>query len=390
MTDSLCDWFKNFKFRFKQCSCVNLIWLINFLPTVAGFPLLSKKFSFLFWIFHTVLLFYVYILGTVIYQIYFAADFVDSINSFFNISVFVLIANDSSWLIWKRNDINDLLKLVKKNDDLIIETGRFLDVHQKLLKSIKIVVIMCYMFHLVNDVMIFIPSRTIGMDDFSVASCVGLEPLSSSPNREACMVILALQELTAIVAVCSYDCALLFLFSHTTAVFQILHEDMKSFSDVTKTCQHSKEAYYEIEDRLKNIIVRHALALHTVGKLEAIYRVTIGIGFGLDAISLCLFFVLPLEVCLNFAPLIYHSLFIFFLYCFQGQRLTTASEKFEIAVYCCGWENLRVKEQRQVLLMLKQAQKPVIVYAARVIPIRIHTFASTMQSIYKFVTIFKV
>lgn len=204
------------------------------------------------------------------------------------------------------------------------------------------------------------------------------------------MVILALQELTAIVAVCSYDCALLFLFSHTTAVFQILYEDMTSFNDITQTCTRSAEAYIEIEDRLKNIIIRHALALHTVGKLESIYSLAIGIGFGLDAISLCLFFVLPLDVCLNFAPLIYHSLFIFFLYCFQGQRLTTASEKFEMAVYCCGWENLRVKERRQVLLMLKQAQKPVIVYAARVIPIRIHTFASTMQSIYKFVTIFKV
>nr|AOE48041.1 putative odorant receptor OR36 [Athetis lepigone] len=390
MTDGICDWLKNFRQRFKQCSCVNLVWLINFFPTLAGFPLLSKKFSFSFWIVHTILFFYVYILGTVVYQMYFAEDFVDSINSFFNISVFVLIANDSCWLIYKRNNFNDLLKLVKKNDDMIIETGRFLDIHQKLLKSIKIIVIMCYMFHLVNDVIIFIPTRTIGMDDFSVVSCVGLEPISASPNREACMVILALQELTAIVAVCSYDVALLFLFSHTTAVFQILHEDMSGFCNITKTCHKSEEAYCKIKDRLNNIMFRHALALHTVRKVEAIYSVTIGVAFGLDAISLCLFFVLPLDVVLNFAPLIYHSLFIFFLYCFQGQRLTTASEKFETAVYCCGWEKLRVTERRQVLLMLKQAQVPVIVFAARVIPMRIHTFANTMQAIYKLVTIFKV
>ncbi|KAF9421888.1 hypothetical protein HW555_002328 [Spodoptera exigua] len=319
----------------------------------------------LFWIVHTTLLFYVYLLGTAIYQMYFAEDFVDSINSFFNISVFILIGNDSWWLISKRTDFNDLLKIVITNDNLIIEAGRFLDVHQKLLKSIKIIVIMCYIFHFVNDVMIFIPSRTIGMDDFSTVSCVGMEPLSNSPNRQACMAVLALQELTAIVAVCSYDVALLFLFSHTTVVFQILYEDMTDFANISK----SHETYYVVEDRLKNIVFRHVLALHTVRKLENIYSVAIGIGFGLDAISLCLFFVLPLDVCLNFAPLIYHSLFIFFLYCFQGQRLTTASEKFEMAVYCCGWENLRVKERRQVLLMLKQAQKPVIVYAARVIPI---------------------
>ncbi|KAH9637893.1 hypothetical protein HF086_013379 [Spodoptera exigua] len=213
--------------------------------------------------------------------------------------------------------------MVITNDNLIIEAGRFLDVHQKLLKSIKIIVIMCYMFHFVNDVMIFIPSRTIGMDDFSTVSCVGMEPLSNSPNRQACMAVLALQELTAIVAVCSYDVALLFLFSHTTVVFQILYEDMTDFANISK----SHETYYVVEDRLKNIVFRHVLALHTVRKLENIYSVAIGIGF--------------------------------------GQRLTTASEKFEMAVYCCGWENLRVKERRQVLLMLKQAQKPVIVYAAR-------------------------
>ncbi|XP_022819946.1 uncharacterized protein LOC111351947 [Spodoptera litura] len=376
----------NIRDRLKQNTCVNLVWLINFLPNLAGFPLLSQKFKFFFWIVHTILLFYVCLLGTAMYQTYFAEDFVDSINSFFNISVFILIGNDSWWLISKRNDLNDLLKMVKKNDDLIIESGRFQEIHQKLMKSIKIIVIMCYMFHFVNDVMIFIPSRTIGMDDFSTVSCVGMEPLSSRPNRQACMVVLALQELTAIVAVCSYDVALLFLFSHTTVVFQILYQDMTEFANISK----SHKTYYVVEDRLKNIVYRHVLALHTVRKLEDIYSVAIGIGFGLDAISMCLFFVLPLDVCLNFAPLIYHSLFIFFLYCFQGQRLTTASEKFEMAVYCCGWENLRVKERRQVLLMLKQAQKPVIVYAARVIPIRIHTFASTMQSIYKFVTIFKV
>ena len=74
---------------------------------VDGFSHLCVIFAFymiavLFWIIHTVLLFYVYILGTVIYQMYFAEGFVDSINSFFNISVFVLIANNSWWLVSKR------------------------------------------------------------------------------------------------------------------------------------------------------------------------------------------------------------------------------------------------------------------------------------------------
>lgn len=204
------------------------------------------------------------------------------------------------------------------------------------------------------------------------------------------MIILALQELTAIVAVASYDVTLLFLFSHTAAMYRILYKDMMSFNDLAERCNSTSQVYLKIKERLENLITRHALALHTVNKLQATYSASIGLGFLLNAVSMCLFFVLPLDVCLSFAPLIYHSLFIFFLYCYQGQRLTTASEKFEMAVYCCGWEHLRVKERRCVLLMLKRAQKPVIVFAARVIPIRIHTFANTMQSIYKFVTVFRL
>uniref|UniRef100_A0A2A4JHA7 Odorant receptor n=1 Tax=Heliothis virescens TaxID=7102 RepID=A0A2A4JHA7_HELVI len=383
-------WLKQFKRRLEENSFENLIWLLNGLPRLCGFPLFDVKFNYLFWTIHMFLLFYIYIVGIVVYQMYSTGGFIDCINSFFNISAFILVFVDGWWIYKKRTEFNKLLEVVKKNDDLITETGRFLDVHEKMLRSIKIIIIMCYVFHFVNEIMIFIPFRTLKMDDFSIASCVGLEPLDVSPNHEICMGLLAVQVVTSVVLVCSYDLSLLFLFSHTTAVFQILFEEMMSLNEIAETCQKSDEDYDVIVARLRNVTVRHVLALHTVRKLEDIFSISIGICFGLDTISLCLFFVLPLEVCMHFAPMIYHSLFIFFLYCCQGQRLTTASEKFEMAVYCCGWENLRVKERRQVLLMLVQAQRPVIVYAARIIPIRIHTFASTMESIYKFVTIFKV
>lgn len=217
-----------------------------------------------------------------------------------------------------------------------------------------------------------------------------MEPLTSFPNRQICMAILAAQELTASVVVTSYDITLLFLFAHTTTIFLMLYEEMESFQDLAASYDGSIKMRLAISNYLKNIVVRHSLVLTTVAKLQTIYNFSIGISFGFDALSLCLFFVLPLDVSLNFAPLIYYCLFVFFLYCLQGQRITTASEKFEMAVYCCGWENLDAKDQKYILLMLKVAQKPVILYAADVIPIRIHTFANTMQSIYKFVTVFKV
>ncbi|PZC81669.1 hypothetical protein B5X24_HaOG200916 [Helicoverpa armigera] len=384
------EWLKQCKRRLEQNSFENLIWLLDLLPALLGSPLLTEKFNYLFWTMHGIVVFYLYIVGIAVYQKYSAEGFIDSINSLFNFFAFILIAVTVWWMHRKRKEFNDLLEVAQKNDDLIIETGRFLHVHEKMLRSIKIIIILCYVFHFINEVVVYIPFRILRMEDFSIASCVGLEPLNVSPNREVCMGLMTANILISIMVICCYDISLLFLFSHTTAVFQILFEEMMSINDSTQTCQNSDEDYAVIVARLKNVIVRHVLALQTVGKVEDIFSVSIGICFGLDAISLCLFFVLPLEVILHFAPMIYHSLFILFLYCFQGQRLTTASEKFEMAVYCCGWENLRVKERKQVLLMLKRAQKPVIVYAAKVIPIRIYTFASTMQAIYKFVTIFKV
>nr|AII01047.1 odorant receptor [Dendrolimus houi] len=382
--------FQMVKRLMKEDTCVNLISLLNFLPTIAGFSFQSEKFDVKFWIIHTFLYSYVHIVGTIVYQIYDADGFIDSINSFFNISLCILICNCSWWLLYKREDLKELLYYVQQNDDFVRESGRFLDKQIKLLHKIKLIILACYVFHFVDAVIIYIPSRIMKLNDFSVATCVGLQPLTVSPNREICMGILAAQELTAVLAVSSYDAILLFLFCHITATFQLLYDDMMDFNHLADEYEANSELESEVDARLKNLIIRHILTLKTVKKLQEIYNTAVGIGFGLNAISMCLFFVLPIDVCLNFAPLIYHSFFVFFLYCYQGQRLTTASERFEMSVYCCGWEKIQVKQQKSILLMLMRAQKPVIIYAAGVVPIRLYTFASTMQSIYKFVAVFKL
>nr|AII01094.1 odorant receptor [Dendrolimus kikuchii] len=382
--------FQILKRLMKEDTCATLISILNFLPTIAGFSLQREKYDVKFWIIHTFLYSYVHIVGTVVYQMYDADGFIDSINSFFNISLCILICNCSWWLLYKREDLKELLYYVQQNDDLVRDSGRFLDKQIKLLHKIKLIILACYVFHFVDAVIIYIPSRIMNINDFSIATCVGLQPLTVSPNREICMAILAAQELTAVLAVSSYDAILLFLFCHITATFQLLNEDMIDFNHLADEYEANSEIESEVDARLKSLIIRHSFTLSTVKKLQGIYSTAVGIGFGLDAISMCLFFVLPIDVCLNFAPLIYHSFFVFFLYCYQGQRLTTASERFEMSVYCCGWEKIQVKHQKSILLMLMKAQKPVIIYAAGVVPIRLYTFASTMQSIYKFVAVFKL
>lgn len=207
-----------------------------------------------------------------------------------------------------------------------------------------------------------------------------MEPLKNSPNREICTTFFILQAIFGIGVTASYDATFLFIFAHTAAMFEILQEETMSLNDQEIT---------KVAGIIKNLVHRHSLILHTVKEIQNIYSVTIGVSFGLEAISMCIFFVLPLNLAFNFTPIILHGFFVFFLYCYQGQKITTAAERFQTAVYFCGWENFKIKEQKMVLIMLRQSQMPVVLKAGSLVPVCIYTFASTLQSIYKFVTAFK-
>ncbi|XP_045542796.1 putative odorant receptor 19b [Papilio machaon] len=222
--------------------------------------------------------------------------------------------------------------------------------------------------------------RVFGFSYFS-SKVLGMAPLKKSPNREICTTFFVLQAILGICITASYDATFLFIFAHTAAMFEFLEEETMSLND--------GEEIPTVSERINKLVYRHSLILNTVKEIQEIYSVTIGVSFGLEAISMCIFFVLPLNLAFNFTPIIVHGMFVFFLYCYQGQKITTAAERFQTAVYFCGWENFNIKEQKMILIMLRQSQKPVILKAGSVVPVCIYTFASTLQSIYKFVTAFK-
>ncbi|XP_045542795.1 odorant receptor 10a-like [Papilio machaon] len=336
---------RNFILKFKNKltdnSFENLIWLINLFPNMLGF-------------------------------------------SYFGVKIKGKCYNG----IWK--SLINLLELANKNNNMAMESETSADKLKQIIKSIKKLIIIWYLFHLINGVFVFIPKRISEMNDCSLSSCVGLKPLSERPNKEACMVILTAHALFCIITTAAYDATFLFLFAHTASMFEILKEETISLNEIYQTSKYEHlEDTQIVTERLKNLINRHSLILHTVKKIQSIYNIAVGISLGLEAISMCLFFVLPFEAVLNLVPIIIHGLSMFFLYCYQGQKITTAAEGFEMAVYCCGWENFDIKEQKMILIMLRQSQKPVILKAASVAPICIYSFACTMQSIYKLVTAFK-
>lgn len=169
-------------------------------------------------------------------------------------------------------------------------------------------------------------------------------------------------------------------------MYQILADEMMAFNKYEDLNEHKAL----VNKTLPSLVGRHSLTLDVINKLKSLYSVSLGINFGSHALCILLILYLPLEEWFVFSPIWVYCALVFFLYCFLCQKLADASEIFERAVYCCGWENFDLKEQKMVFMMLRQAQKPVEVLAANIIPVNIYTFATTLQAMFKFVTVVKI
>nr|AQQ73527.1 olfactory receptor 54 [Heliconius melpomene rosina] len=384
--DNIKDYFIETRFQLRDNSLENIIWLVNLVPSKAGFSILKDKISAPFWILHLSLLFYVYGVGSVVYQIKFAQGASDFIKSYVNISILILTANNSYWFLMKRPLLKVVIEQVTRNDSLSKETVFLKDKHGKLLSVIKKILFIFYGFNLLDALFIYIPHRVdVSNDYYSMTPCVGLEPLTMSPNREICHVILFSQEISIMTVVLNYQALLLFLIAHTAAMYQMLAAEMLAFEEY-----ENSDINIVVKEHLPSLIERHALTLSIIDNLKALYSMPMGVNFGSNAVCICLFFYLSLHEWITFAPVLIYCFLVFFLYCFLCQRLINASEVFENAVYSCGWEKFNMKEKKTIYVMLLQAQKPITLLAADIIPVNIYTFASTLRAMYQFITVVKL
>lgn len=209
--------------------------------------------------------------------------------------------------------------------------------------------------------------------------------MTAFPNRQICSTLLCIQECTIMVAVLNYQALMLFLIAHTATMYHLLAEELMLFSVFTDL----EENQALVKQRLPTLICRHSLILSICEKLKSLYSFPLGVDFGSNAVCMSLFFYLPLQEYLKYIPILVYCFVSFFLYCFLCQKLMNASEIFERAIYSCGWENFSIKEKKMIYVMLRQAQKPVIILAADIIPVNMYTFAQTLQAMFKFVTVVK-
>nr|QIJ45786.1 olfactory receptor [Glyphodes pyloalis] len=329
---------------------------------------------------------YIYGVGNVVYQVEYAQTAGDFIKSYVNVTLFVLIANNSYWFIMKRPLLKSTLDGIKRSDDLAIVNELFRGKHERTVRKIKRILFIFYGFNLGNATFVYLPNRVDVLNNYAMTPCVGMGPLTSSPNREICMTLLFSQELTIMTVVLNYQALLLLLIAHTALLYEMLSEEIMTLNNFNRNEFFNNPATKEV---LPRIIHRHSIILSVIDNLKALYSVPIGVNFGTNAICISLFFYLPLQEWLQFMPILVYCFLVFFLYCFLCQRLSNAAEVFELAVYACGWENFTFNQRRAVYVMLRQAQKPVEILAADIIPVNISTFATTLQAMFKFVTVVK-
>lgn len=210
----------------------------------------------------------------------------------------------------------------------------------------------------------------------------GMKPLTHFPKKQLCQLVLFATEISICTVVLNYQALIFFLISHTAAMYRLLCEEIFALDDDNMDTATVKK-------RLVVLIGRHTLTLTITKTIKDLYSMPIGINFGSNAICIILSFALPWEEWVNLSPVYIYCFLVFFLYCHLCQMLINASEQFEYAVYSCGWEKFGLKEQKTAYVMLLQAQKPVTLLAADIVPVNIYTFATTMQAMFKFITVFK-
>jgi hypothetical protein len=138
----------------------------------------------------------------------------------------------------------------------------------------------------------------------------------------------------------------------------------------------------DVKMELKQLIVRHSELVSNTAEVQDIFAVSLFINFILTSILICsdaFMFTTSKDIggavlCVSFS--FYSAIFIF-LQCYFGQMLREASDGVISGIFECEWEKIvDVKLKRDLILVLRQAQKPAQLSIFKVSPVNIEQFGS--------------
>lgn len=69
------------------------------------------------------------------------------------------------------------------------------------------------------------------------------------------------------------------------------------------------------------------------------------------------------------------------LICYAAEEVDSSAEEISHAIYACNWIDQSLRFKRTLCFMLKRSQRPVGIWATRILPVRMTTFLAVRRCI---------
>ncbi|XP_063830061.1 odorant receptor 49a-like [Ostrinia nubilalis] len=168
-------------------------------------------------------------------------------------------------------------------------------------------------------------------------------------------------------------------------------ENMKELIKITKaerSCDES-DAYAII---FKGCVLHHSAILRFTKSMQATFSGQMSLNL---FVSACIIGTTAVQIISIESPrhnitevvwvLVYLSIIIgnLFVECYFGNSITHKSLKIPTIVFAGPWVDLPIKMKRNLVIFIAKAQQPIVLTAAKLVPVSMQTFTTVMNWTYK-------
>ncbi|XP_061379267.1 uncharacterized protein LOC133319321 [Danaus plexippus] len=278
------------------------------------------------------------------------------------------------FFLFCRKPLQNLVQEYLEYDDSIGPETSFHTHLHKYLPKIKRRVISVWssiMFLLLLYVWIPIikPGRNLPDNSYVI---YGLEPTFETPNYEIALITIIISVTMGVYAMTCFLTFILIIAGYIEAQMRALSDEILEIWD------GAIKNYEKVDSKFVNITKDKQL-----NTFEGLFRVTMALDFIILMITIVVELFKRIED--TYIELIY-SFIQLNVACYMGQKLLDASDEFEFSVYDCQWEKFDRSNMRMVLMILLNAQKPLVITAGKITVLDYVCLISVIKSTYTIYT----
>ncbi|XP_050311424.1 putative odorant receptor 85d [Anthonomus grandis grandis] len=176
-----------------------------------------------------------------------------------------------------------------------------------------------------------------------------------------------------------------------TVMFKILCGKIEGLLDNVDKGERSA-----VEKRIRHCIVYYNEAVNYVSLVDRIFSYGILVQFLCSAVVICLTG-FQMMLVMSFQSVKLGLMAIYFtcmmcqliLYCWHGHMLMEQSRGITQACYSVDWNNMTIKEQKMLILIMERAKKPITIKAAGVFHLNLATLMAILRSSYSYFAVLR-